>query len=219
MEATHGKGILVIDREGDCEKLIQHLQAKCYKFIIRIKTTSREVFEGTHATPETLPDSLGLWKREGKLSLYSEPLYVLKWNTTKKDKILPPLYLYTNIENLKEAPAHYKLRWSIETFFKDMKQLFKLETVCVRTLDRLSNLVSLIVLTYHFILYKLRTHTLFPRLLQSIHTHLHKTIHTAKQFRLFIHNARDFLNHIPHAGGRPQKVELTDNFFTLLGFT
>ncbi len=235
MTATCGKGILLIDRGGDCAELINHFYTKKYNFIIRIKDTTRNVFLDAKINPEGLNDRPGTWADKGEILPFGAPVWVVRHNfvpdkkskkrkktikktAKKKTKPKNSIFYYTNINTpitlLTFVPNHYRRRWSIEVFFRDIKQLFSLEKVCVRTFKRLSNLVALTLIAYYFIIIELPDTQLHTKLLNTVQKHFNTTIIFPKQFRLFLTTLRNFFAYKPHAGGRPKipKIDFQSYF-------
>ena len=203
MQATHGKGILIIDRGADAQEIINHLQIKGYRFIIRVNALDRETFDGPNSTPQHLSSRPGTFARKGHLN--GLPITVVRHNTLNDKGQAHSLFYYTNCERYQYTPMRYRLRWSIETFFRDIKQLFHLESACVRTFQRLSNLVALITLAYDIIANRLRNTPHHLELLTTIQHHLRRTLGFSHEFRLFLVNLRALLLHLFHPGGRPRK--------------
>lgn len=208
LDATDGKGILVIDREADCKALIQHLQKRSARFVIRVSHLKRKVFEGLENTPEHLSNAPGTWERQGTLpGTDGTPITVIRKNPTEAERAngATSLFLYTNIPYSTLAPKIYKLRWASETFHKDIKQLFEFEKALVRIFKRLSSLTALVVLSYHLLVNRLRGTRFFGPLLGEIRRRLNSTLHKTDRFRLVISQFRELLLHGPTPGGRPKK--------------
>ena len=77
------------------------------------------------------------------------------------------LYFYTNlyVESIEDAIVIFRLylkRWSIETWFRYLKQVFGLEKMCLLNLKKLKNLCQLLVYSTYYLytkFYEIRDYT------------------------------------------------------------
>ena len=170
---TNKRGILVIDRGGDQQKLINPFMDKRLQFIIRQVGDRHLIFRGRPRLAEDLAKGCPLWYRETivKEDKGKEKTYHLEYGYRKvrfpgrsEDLWLvvvtgfgeKPLMLLTNIPQRKNRNClwfiidGYLTRWRIEEAIRFTKQSYNLEDVRVLTYRRLCNLITLVLAVSYF---------------------------------------------------------------------
>lgn len=172
-EQTKKRGILVIDRGGDRQKLINPFLDKKLQFIIRMKGNRHLNFRGRHRVVEDLARGCPLCYRDTiiKEEKGKEKVYHLNYGFRKvrfpgRDDELwlvvitgfgqKPMMLLTNIPQRKNREClwfiidGYLTRWRIEEAIRFTKQSYNLEDIRVLTYRRLCNLVALVLAVSYF---------------------------------------------------------------------
>lgn len=74
-------------------------------------------------------------------------LWIVKNEDSKKDE--PLIYILTSILEKRDTPAHYRLRWKIECFFKHLKTNgYHLEDLRMTDLNKIRLLIAVVSLAY-----------------------------------------------------------------------
>lgn len=171
--ATNGRGIYVIDRGGDRDKLINPLLDNELRFIIRLVGTRNLVFRGrallaskvgagcTMAYADTVVKEekgeektyrLEYGYRPVKLPGRKEQLYLVVVHGYGKE----PMLLLTDIPVRKNRNVLWRIvsgyltRWLIEETIRFIKQSYSLEDIRVLQYERLRNLVALVMAAVYF---------------------------------------------------------------------
>lgn len=160
------KGIWLFDRGFDSKSLVEKLLKFKGKFIIRLKN-KRDVFvNGTKKTLQSILDEaeypfkiqirmkrkprlIQLDFREIRIKGIEEKL----WLVFTKSIFGETYILLTNIkvENFNDAVnimRTYRYRWSVEDFFRAIKQELGIEKIMIRTLKRINKLIEIAMLAY-----------------------------------------------------------------------
>lgn len=172
-ERTNKRGILVIDRGGDRQKLINPFLDKKLHFIIRMTGDRHLNFRGRLRLVKDLARGCPLWYRDAivKEEKGKEKTYQLEYGFRKvrfpgrKDELWlvvvtgfgqEPMMLLTNIPQRKNREClwfiidGYLTRWRIEEAIRFTKQSYNLEDIRVLTYRRLCNLVALVLAVSYF---------------------------------------------------------------------
>lgn len=172
-EQTNKLGILVIDRGGDRQKLINPFLDGGLRFIIRMVGDRHLIFRGRPRLVNDLAKGCPLWYRDSivKEDKGKEKTYHLEYGYRKvrfpgrsEDLWLvvvtgfgqEPLMLLTNIPQRKNREClwfiidGYLTRWRIEEAIRFTKQSYNLEDIRVLTYRRLCNLVALVLAVSYF---------------------------------------------------------------------
>ena len=170
---TNKRGILVIDRGGDRQKLINPFMDGGLRFIIRQVGDRHLIFRGRPRLAEDLAKGCPLWYRDTiiKEDKGKEKTYHLEYGYRKvrfpgRSEELwlvvvtgfgeKPLMLLTNIPQRKNRNClwfivdGYLTRWRIEEAIRFTKQSYNLEDVRVLRYRRLCNLIAIVLAVSYF---------------------------------------------------------------------
>lgn len=171
--ATKGRGIYVIDRGGDRDKLINPLLDKELRFIIRLVGTRNLVFRGKEMLASKIGDGcptvyadtvvkeekgeektyrLEYGYRPVKLPGRDEQLYlvVVRGYRDEPMLLLTDIPVRKNRNVLWRIVSGYLTRWLIEETIRFIKQSYSLEDIRVLKYERLRNLVALVMAAVYF---------------------------------------------------------------------
>jgi hypothetical protein len=171
--ATKGRGIYVIDRGGDRDKLINPLLDRKLRFIIRLVGTRNLVFRGKEMLARTIgegcpmmyadtvvKDEKGEEKtyrleygyRPVKLPGRDEQLYlvVVRGYGHEPMLLLTPIAMRRNRNVVWRIVRGYCTRWLIEETIRFIKQSYGIEDIRVLRYERLRNLVALVMAAVYF---------------------------------------------------------------------
>lgn len=172
-QAAQGKGVWVMDRGGDRDKLLFPLIHSKKRFLIRLRQDRHLVYQGrpldvfkiAQGCPMIYLESI--IKEEGEkprclrlefgvrpvsLPGRSEPL----WLVVVRGMGDEPLMLLTNVplkktrRSLWWAVESYLTRWTIEETFRFIKQSYQLEDIRLLTYVRLQNMMALVLAAAYF---------------------------------------------------------------------
>jgi hypothetical protein len=171
-QATHKRGIWVVDRGGDRGYLYRYLLHEDLRFIIRARSdrtvfTDRaesvlEAAQGCpilfheHVTKEVLGQEKMLHLEVGvrRVMLPEHPeklhLVVVKGFGQEPLMLLTNLSLRKSRKSIWHVVAAYMTRWRIEETIRFMKQSYQLEDVRLLSYERLRNLMALLTAVMYF---------------------------------------------------------------------
>lgn len=174
LEKVYGKnGIHTMDRGMDSSKIFEHLSSKNLKFSIRLKKNRNLIYKDKTYTVDALADRYkGMYatkfkaKNGKKRKVYYTAIpvslpcmpdvvyYLVVVNGYSKNKLM----FLCNLEELEPTKQNifsfilsYISRWNIEEIFRYKKQIFKLESICVRSLKRIRNANLFVMLAASYI--------------------------------------------------------------------
>jgi hypothetical protein len=168
-----GRGIWVIDRGGDREKLFTYLLDNEKRFIVRLVGGRNVVYRGKEVLALTLAERCPLLYNERviKEDKGEEKAYSVSYGFRKvklpgrKERLYmvvvkgfggKPMMLLTTEEVRKKRQRlwwfveAYITRWRIEETIRFVKQSYKLEDIRVLTYDRLRNMMGLVLAASYF---------------------------------------------------------------------
>jgi len=170
---TQGRGVWVMDRGGDRDKLLCPLIKNKHRFLVRLRNDRHLIWQGrsinvldlARACPmlhlETIIKNEGQSSRSlriefgyrpVKLPDSQEPLFLVVVKGFGEE----PLMLLTNVSMTKTrkslwwAVNSYLTRWTIEETIRFIKQSYQLEDIRLLTYIRLQNMMALVMAAAYF---------------------------------------------------------------------
>ncbi len=161
-----GKGIWLLDRGFGSKHIINKLLDLKVKFIVRLQKNRAVFINGEkHILKSLLPESTYPYKLKIKMKRKSQLLSFnyakvrltdIKeemWIVYTKSISQESYIILTNCpikdeSDALEAIKTYRHRWSVEDFFRSMKQELGIEKMMVRTLKRVNKLIEIAMLAY-----------------------------------------------------------------------
>jgi len=160
------KGIWLFDRGFDSRILMEKLLNLKVKFVMRLKIKRNVIVDGKSKSLQSIfdesvypyktkirmkrkPRILELDFREIKISGINERLWIVFTKSVYGETYI----LLTNIKvecfsDATKILKAYRYRWSVEDFFRAMKQELGIEKIMVRTLRRINKLIEIAILAY-----------------------------------------------------------------------
>lgn len=229
LDRTGGDGIPVEDRGFDNEQNVAHVCRRGHRTVIRVCRLDRDVFgtgraidadmsgapavQACLSSPTRRARAVVRW-RVGHFPCGESHRRVLVVSSTFDGTTL---YLYAlNFVTEAAGPAEmsaaarlaanaYFNRWSVEVFFQDVKQCFRVEDARVRTFRRLENLLALCTLAYAYFAHVLPDCAEeSARLMKCMKENLGEIV---SAFRPYVANIRELLSidRPRFISGRPRK--------------
>lgn len=229
LDRTGGDGIPVEDRGFDNEQNVAHVCRRGHRTVIRVCRLDRDVFgtgraidadmsgapavQACLSSPTRRARAVVRW-RVGHFPCGESHRRVLVVSSTSDGTTL---YLYAlNFVTEAAGPAEmsaaarlaanaYFNRWSVEVFFQDVKQCFRVEDARVRTFRRLENLLALCTLAYAYFAHVLpNCAEESARLMKCMKENLGEIV---SAFRPYVANIRELLSidRPRFISGRPRK--------------
>jgi hypothetical protein len=170
---TQGRGVWVMDRGGDRDKLLGDMIHNGRRFLVRLRKDRHLIYQGrARAVLEIaqgcpMPYLESIIKEEGDkarslriefgyrpvaLPGYDDPLYLVVVRGFGEE----PLMLLTNValkrtrKSLWWAVESYMTRWTIEETIRFIKQSYQLEDIRLLTYIRLQNMMALVTAAAYF---------------------------------------------------------------------
>jgi hypothetical protein len=170
---TQGRGVWVMDRGGDRDKLLGDMIHNRRRFLVRLRKDRHLIYQGRRRAVLEIAQSCpmlyleSIIKEEGDkarslriefghrpvaLPGYEDPLYLVVVRGFGEE----PLMLLTNLplkrtrKSLWWAVESYMTRWTIEETIRFIKQSYQLEDIRLLTYIRLQNMMALVTAAAHF---------------------------------------------------------------------
>jgi hypothetical protein len=170
---TEGRGVWVVDRGGDREKLLWYLAKNKRRFLVRLRGDRHLVFHGRKVTALEIAQACPMLYAETvvKEEKDYEKAFRIEFgcqSVTLPDRNVPlalvvvrgfgeePLMLLTNLPLKKTrksvwwAVESYITRWKIEETIRFIKQCYNLEDIRLLTYIRLQNMMALVMAVAYF---------------------------------------------------------------------
>lgn len=236
------KGIFVADRGFDSLTTLSYAHALGHRTVIRLKTLTRDLFASNRPLHELMGEAPSFTAtlrsqsrkiaaqiryRQGYLQHCGTHIPILLVSSTLDGaplllyalNLLPPNATPQELRTaaLTAANAYFN-RWSIETFFQDLKGQFSIEETRVLRFQRFRNLVSIALLAYSLVAHTIPQSPTFKKLNKLMKDNL---LEISLALRPFLSNLRQLLSlpHPRHITGRPHKEKPPDPTLPLPGFT
>ena len=172
-EAAKTRGIYVMDRGGDREKLLVPFLERAMRFIVRLKGDRHLFFRGArrvavdlaHGCPRHYNTTV-VRENKGKETVYDLSFGFRKVTLPGREEVLylvvvdgfgeTPLLLLTNVslkktyKSLWQVVGGYLTRWRIEETIRFWKQSYNVEDIRVLTYRRLRNMIALVLASCFF---------------------------------------------------------------------
>jgi hypothetical protein len=172
-QATQGKGVWVIDRGGDRDKLLFPLIKMKTKFLIRLNLDRHLIYQGRALNDLEIAQGCPMLYLETIIKEEGEKARCLRLEFGMRPVTLPgrpeplslvvvrglgeePLLLLTNValrktrKSLWWAVQSYLTRWTIEETFRFIKQSYQLEDIRLLTYVRLQNMMAFVLAAAYF---------------------------------------------------------------------
>jgi len=180
--ATQGRGVWVMDRGGDRDRLLFPLIHSKKRFLIRLRQDRHLVYQGRPLDVLEIARSCPLLYLESIIKEDGEKPRCLRLEFGIRPVTLPgrseplslvvvrgfgeePMMLLTNVplkktrRSLWWAVESYLTRWTIEETFRFIKQSYQLEDIRLLTYVRLQNMMALVLAASYFTMVYLNLRT------------------------------------------------------------
>jgi hypothetical protein len=181
-QATQGKGVWVMDRGGDRDKLLFPLIKTKRRFLIRLCKGRDLIYQGRALDDLEIAQGCPMLYLESIIKEEGEKARCLRLEFGVRPVTLPglneplwlvvvrgfgeePLMLLTNVplkktrRSLWWAVESYMTRWTIEETFRFIKQSYQLEDIRLLTYIRLQNMMALVLAAAYFAMVYLNLRT------------------------------------------------------------
>jgi hypothetical protein len=181
-QATQGKGVWVMDRGGDRDKLLFPLIKTKRRFLIRLCKGRDLIYQGRALDDLEIAQGCPMLYLESIIKEEGEKARCLRLEFGVRPVTLPglneplwlvvvrgfgeePLMLLTNVplkktrRSLWWAVESYMTRWTIEETFRFIKQSYQLEDIRLLTYIRLQNMMALVLAAAYFTMVYLNLRT------------------------------------------------------------
>jgi hypothetical protein len=181
-QATQGKGVWVMDRGGDRDKLLFPLIKAKHRFLIRLRKGRDLIYQGRALDDLEIAQGCPMLYLESIIKEEGEKARCLRLEFGVRPVTLPgrpeplwlvvvrgfgeePLMLLTNVplkktrRSLWWAVESYMTRWTIEETFRFIKQSYQLEDIRLLTYVRLQNMMALVLAAAYFTMVYLNLRT------------------------------------------------------------
>jgi hypothetical protein len=172
-QASRGRGVWVIDRGGDRDKLLFPLMKNKHKFLIRLNQGRFLIYQGRAMDDLEIARGCPMLYLESIIKEENGQARCLRLEFGLRPVTLPgrpealslvvvrglgeePLMLLTNVELKKTrkslwwAVQSYLTRWTIEETFRFIKQSYQLEDIRLLTYVRLQNMMAFVQAAAYF---------------------------------------------------------------------
>jgi len=180
--ATQGRGVWVMDRGGDRDKLLIPLIHDQRRFLIRLRKGRNLLYQGRALDDLEIAQGCPMLYLESIIKDEGEQARCLRLEYGVRPVTLPgrpeplslvvvrgfgeePLMLLTNVSLKKTrrslwwAVESYMTRWTIEETFRFIKQSYQLEDIRLLTYVRLQNMMALVLAAAYFTMVYLNLRT------------------------------------------------------------
>jgi hypothetical protein len=180
--ATEGKGVWVMDRGGDRDKLLFPLIHSKKRFLIRLCQGRHLIYQGRALDDLEIAQGCPMLYLESVIKEEGEKARCLRLEFGVRPVMLPgrpeplslvvvrgfgeePLMLLTNVplkktrKSLWWAVQSYMTRWTIEETFRFIKQSYQLEDIRLLTYVRLQNMMAFVLAAAYFTMVYLNLRT------------------------------------------------------------
>jgi hypothetical protein len=170
---TQGRGVWVLDRGGDREKLLWYLAKNKHRFLVRLRQDRHLVFHGRKIAALEIAATCPMLYSETIVKEERDQEKILRIEFGYRSVFLPdrdvplalvvvkgfgeePLMLLTNLpikktrKSLWWAVESYITRWKIEETIRFIKQCYQLEDIRLLTYIRLQNMMALVMAVAYF---------------------------------------------------------------------
>jgi hypothetical protein len=181
-QATQGKGVWVMDRGGDRDKLLFPLIKNKHRFLIRLRQGRDLIYQGRALDDLEIAQGCPMLYLESIIKEEREKARCLRLEFGVRPVTLPdrpeplwlvvvrgfgeePLMLLTNVslkktrKSLWWAVESYLTRWTIEETFRFIKQSYQLEDIRLLTYIRLQNMMAFVLAAAYFTMVYLNLRT------------------------------------------------------------
>jgi Transposase DDE domain len=181
-QATQGKGVWVMDRGGDRDKLLFPLIHSKKRFLFRLCQGRHLIYQGRALEDLEIAQGCPMLYLESIIKEEGEKAHCLRLEFGVRPVTLPgrpeplslvvvrgfgeePLMLLTNVplkktrKSLWWAVQSYLTRWTIEETFRFIKQSYQLEDIRLLTYVRLQNMMAFVLAAAYFTMVYLNLRT------------------------------------------------------------
>lgn len=170
---TQGRGVWVLDRGGDRQKLLWYLVKNKHRFLVRLRQDRHLICQGRQMSVLEIAQACPMLYQETVVKEERDQEKVLRIEFGFRTVFLPgrdvplalvvvkgfgqePLMLLTNLpikktrKSLWWAVESYITRWKIEETIRFIKQCYQLEDIRLLTYIRLQNMMALVMAVAYF---------------------------------------------------------------------
>ncbi len=148
---TKGKGIFVFDRGHDHTRLIKQLLKQKLRFVIRVKNLRNPRDLADNVVKNVTDFDLGYHpiRIKEKSKPWTGELYLVVTARINSVGEKEKAFFYTNLSpqqyTIKDVRGFYNQRWNIEVHYQQLKTHYGLESIRVKSLQTIKNILALCV--------------------------------------------------------------------------